>query len=179
MKVTTLSLNLLFLNLCRVLSLAPPLADNNRLVGAVKTVQDSVVECDAQRLGGGLSQASCDNAREKIERSVEWETYSERPRPGRREDVVLPKRYLSGMLHFPPALKLLSSSQNPTINFTDDGTCAIDIVINLGTTEERADVANGVGISNAAKAIIQSCVAQSSAGGLKRWFSTSSWSGEM
>lgn len=110
MKVTTLSLTLLSFTLSRVHSLAPPLADSNRLAGAIKTVQDSVVECDAQPLDGGLSQASCDNAWEKIERSVEWEIYSQRPRPERRKDVVLPKRYLSGMLHSPPALKLLSSS---------------------------------------------------------------------
>ncbi|KAI4170417.1 MAG: hypothetical protein LQ346_008861 [Caloplaca aetnensis] len=43
---------------------------------------------------------------------------------------------------------------------TDDGTCAIDIIVKPGA---KGDVITGVGISRAAKAVIDSCVAAGSA----------------
>ncbi|KAL8934875.1 MAG: hypothetical protein Q9211_005004, partial [Gyalolechia sp. 1 TL-2023] len=136
--------------LCLVHSLPPQSTGSSLVTGSTDPIQDSVVECDAQQFGDGLAVGSCSNALEKIVRSAEPEIYAKRPE--REGEIAIPVRYLSVIVP------------------TDDGSCAIDIIMDPEQIQERGDVANGIGISNAAKAIIKKCVWQSSAGGQKKRF---------
>lgn len=88
---------LLQLLLCLVHSLPPPDTGYTLVTGVTNPIQGSVVECDAQQFGDGLSVRSCFSAWGKIERSVEPHIYAQRPE--REGEIALPKRYLSGMLH--------------------------------------------------------------------------------
>ncbi|KAL8894073.1 MAG: hypothetical protein Q9207_008552 [Kuettlingeria erythrocarpa] len=102
------------------------------------------VQCDSQRFGSDLILASCVNAWRKIKTTTKWTIYADRGKMT-KDFVPLPYRYIS-----------------------DDGTCAIDILVQPGA---KGDVITGVGISRAAKDVIDSCVATRSAiGGEKTNF---------
>ena len=91
----------------------------------------------------GMSEASCTNAWEKIDRSTTTHVFRPRGR-GPQEDFVTPIRYLS-----------------------DDGICAIDVQL----ASEREDSSSSFVISWYAKMIVDACVTGLGKGGSVRGFS--------
>ena len=91
----------------------------------------------------GMSEASCTNAWQKIDRSTITHVFRPRGR-GNREDFVTPIRYLS-----------------------DDGICAIDVQLDSG----RGDSSSLFVISWYAKMILDACVNKLGKGGSVRGFS--------
>ena len=90
-----------------------------------------------------MSEASCTNAWQKIDRSTTTHAFRPRGR-GDREDFVTPIRYLS-----------------------DDGICAIDVQLDTG----RGDSSSSFVISWYAKMILDECVIRLGKGGSVRGFS--------
>lgn len=109
--------------------------------------------CSMVRYGGSLHPPSCRNALDKIERSSVPKRYGLRSSPAKDSfDYLVPERYLS-----------------------DDGLCAIDVVIRQMQVSQgrKWDVANGVEISDAARAVMQDCAKYGVGGSIDR-FSKSS-----
>ncbi|KAL8690632.1 MAG: hypothetical protein Q9218_003966 [Villophora microphyllina] len=141
---------LIFLpSLFALLSVAATLPPNPQLIDgdygtALNTNLQAEVHCTPNTTAAALTMFSCSNAWHKIRRTTAPVVYASRAaRYG--AGVSLPFRFLS-----------------------DDGLCAIDIDIAPG---KRGDVSNGIGISNAARDIIETCVPKQSMSGEKTGFS--------
>lgn len=92
--------------------------------------------------GRDLSESSCKNAWQKIPDSTQSQFFR-------------PRKYLAGLL-------------TPIRYLSDDGACAIDIVLETGA---RGDISNWYSMSKYAKDILDKCVTRQQIGGSIRKFS--------
>lgn len=142
-----LTLLLLQSMLCIVHCLSQTDSGDNLFAGGTDSIQDAKVLCEKPGFPSGLNLDNCANAWAKVDKSIQPYIYAERP--VQQGEIALPIRYLS-----------------------DDGSCAIDVTFNPNPeeSEERGDVANGIAISNAARAVILQCVGRTRSGGQKQDF---------
>ncbi|KAL8893287.1 MAG: hypothetical protein Q9192_005412, partial [Flavoplaca navasiana] len=115
------------------------------------TAGPGVPLCSKVRYGGSLRPLSCKNALDKIERSSVPKRYGLRSSPAKDSfDYLVPERYLS-----------------------DDGLCAIDVVIRQMQVSQgrKWDTANGIEISDAAWAVMRQCGMYGDGGSVDRFTS--------
>lgn len=158
------------------LATLPPASNSTAAFGMQRSSPNSLVECNVHKYGT-LRALSCGNALAKIPSNIKPQVFAKRPERG--GETALPIRYLSGTFYyltyiskysnFGPILIIFGETDWLIIS-TDDGDCAIDLILDPDIPDARGDVQNGVGIYRAADEVIRSCVAQNSMGGQMKKF---------